>query len=172
LDDNRAVVDNDPYQPPTAELRAPAQLGPEGEALASRESRLGAAIIDSIIIMVLVVPVQWAMGMFENPVDSSLLKTLSLGGGGFVLTVLIQGYFLATRAQSLGKMAVKIKIVTLDGKNADLTRILFLRILPVMVVSVIPVVGSALSLVDALFIFREDQRCVHDHIAGTRVVNV
>jgi hypothetical protein len=33
-------------------------------------------------------------------------------------------------------------------------------------------VGTFLVLVDVLFIFRKDRRCVHDHIAGTRVVNL
>jgi uncharacterized RDD family membrane protein YckC len=170
IDHNRGVVDNDPYQPPATELRAPAHFGPEGEVLASRESRLGASIIDSIIIMAIVLPMQWKMGMFENPEANTALTTVAWGGGGFVLTLLIQGYFLATRAQSIGKMALNIKIVTLDGKNANLQRILLLRMLPVTLVTVIPMVGSVLSLVNTLFIFREDQRCIHDHIAGTRVV--
>jgi uncharacterized RDD family membrane protein YckC len=31
-------------------------------------------------------------------------------------------------------------------------------------------IGWIFALVDALFIFREDRRCLHDFIAGTRVV--
>lgn len=172
LDDNRAVADNDPYQPPATELRAPVHFGPEGEALASRQSRLAAAIVDSIIIMAIVLPLQWQMGLFKNPEANTALTTVAWGGAGFLITLLIQGYFLATRAQSIGKMALKIKIVTLDGENASLQRILFLRSLPVTVVAVIPVIGSVLSIVNSLFIFRDDHRCVHDHIAGTRVVKV
>ena len=165
------MVENDPYQPPATELRAPAQLGPEGEALASRESRLGAAIIDSVIIMAIMMPSLWMMGMYDDPAGgSSMALTATAAGGGFLLTLLIQGYFLATRAQTIGKMALKIKIVTLDGKNADLGRILLLRMLPISLVSMIPMIGSVVGMVDTLFIFRADQRCVHDHIAGTRVV--
>jgi len=170
LEHNRRVADNDPYQPPVAELRTPVQLGPDGEALASRESRLGAAILDSVIIGAIVLPMQWATGMFDNPEANSLMTTLAWSGAGMILYLLIQGYFLATRAQSLGKMALNIKIVTLDGRNADLQRILLLRVLPVTLVSMIPIVGGLFGLADSLFIFRADQRCIHDHIAGTRVV--
>ena len=164
------MADNDPYQPPAAELRAPVELGPQGEVLASRESRLGASIIDTIIMVIVVVPLQWSMGMYEDPENNSLLTTLAFGGVAFVLYLAIQGYFLATRAQSIGKIALNIKIVTLDGKNADFQRIVLLRFLPISLASMIPVVGSVVGMVDTLFIFRADQRCVHDHIAGTRVV--
>jgi hypothetical protein len=34
----------------------------------------------------------------------------------------------------------------------------------------IPLAGNAFSLIDALFIFRQDRRCIHDMIASTRVV--
>jgi uncharacterized RDD family membrane protein YckC len=171
LGDTRVVVDNDPYQPPAAELQTPAQLGPQGEVLATRESRLGASIIDSLIIMAIMLPTLFMTGMYDNPAGgSSLGLTAAASGGGFVLTVVIQGYFLATRAQTIGKMALNIKIVMLDGTNASLGRILLFRVLPISLASIIPMIGSVVGLVDTLFIFREDQRCVHDHIAGTRVV--
>jgi uncharacterized RDD family membrane protein YckC len=38
------------------------------------------------------------------------------------------------------------------------------------IIGAIPYLGGIYGLVDALFIFRDDRRCVHDHIAGTRVV--
>jgi uncharacterized RDD family membrane protein YckC len=44
------------------------------------------------------------------------------------------------------------------------------RYLPISVVSVIPVVGPLLTLIDILFIFRSDRRCVHDLIADTQVL--
>ena len=37
-------------------------------------------------------------------------------------------------------------------------------------ITAIPVAGGIFALADLLFIFREDRRCLHDHIAGTRVV--
>jgi hypothetical protein len=40
------------------------------------------------------------------------------------------------------------------------------------VVAMIPVVGGLISLVDIVLIFRRDRRCLHDHIAGTRVLAV
>jgi hypothetical protein len=36
----------------------------------------------------------------------------------------------------------------------------------------IPFVGNFVGLVDALMIFGEDHRCLHDRIAGTRVISV
>ena len=74
--------------------------------------------------------------------------------------------------EKLGKMATKIQIVGIqDDRIIPLGRLVGLRIIPVWVVSVIPVIGSFIPLVDALFIFRKDRRCVHDLIAGTHVID-
>jgi uncharacterized RDD family membrane protein YckC len=127
-------------------------------------------MIDGLVVMAVMLPTLWTIGFYENPASNSMAMNFAALGGGFVVTLLIQGYFLATRAQSLGKMALKIKIVTLDGKNAGLARILLLRMLPVTLLSGIPVIGGLIGFADSLFIFRADQRCLHDHIAGTRVV--
>jgi uncharacterized RDD family membrane protein YckC len=39
-------------------------------------------------------------------------------------------------------------------------------------VGVLPFVGPLLSIVNVLLIFRDDRRCGHDLIAGTRVVKL
>jgi len=36
----------------------------------------------------------------------------------------------------------------------------------------LPLVGKASRLIDTIFIFRENRRCLHDLIAGTRVVKI
>ena len=36
----------------------------------------------------------------------------------------------------------------------------------------IPVIGSFLGLLDVLFIFRQDRRCLHDMVAGTEVISL
>jgi hypothetical protein len=36
----------------------------------------------------------------------------------------------------------------------------------------IPFIGNFVNLADALFIFGEEHRCLHDHIAGTKVISV
>ena len=46
-----------------------------------------------------------------------------------------------------------------------------LRYLPTAVVTQIPLIGSILGITDILFIFGQERRCVHDLIAGTKVID-
>jgi uncharacterized RDD family membrane protein YckC len=47
-----------------------------------------------------------------------------------------------------------------------------LRIIVNGIPGALPCIGPFYSLADILCIFREDRRCLHDHIAGTKVVQV
>ncbi len=90
--------------------------------------------------------------------------------GFFLLFALAiyQIYLLATRGQTIGEQAMKIKIVKADdGENGGFVKNVLLREFLNALIGFIPFY----SLVDILFIFRGDQRCIHDLIAGTRVVS-
>ncbi|MNT88741.1 RDD family protein [compost metagenome] len=52
----------------------------------------------------------------------------------------------------------------------ELGNLLLKRYLVWWLLAYIPVVGMLVVLVDYLFIFRADRRCLHDLAAGTRVV--
>ena len=45
-----------------------------------------------------------------------------------------------------------------------------LRLVPIHLISQVPFAGGFVGLADSLFIFRQDKRCIHDLIAGTKVV--
>lgn len=80
---------------------------------------------------------------------------------------------LAIRGQTFGKMIMKTKIVTLDGHKPSLLRLLLLRYIPFWTSDwFLDNWSSAISLVNVLFIFRLDHRCLHDHLAGTKVVKI
>lgn len=164
-----------PYQPPTSlEPMADSQRAHDGSA--SRMSRFWAAMIDGVLAIIIFVPLQYFAGVFRDfpkisapPFPQSLLW----GVAGFVITLVLHGTFLARSAQTIGKKALGIQIVNAsDGKPAAFGTIVLRRLLPVTAVAQIPYVGSVVAIVNVLFIFRKDRRCVHDHIAGTRVVNL
>ncbi|HSX59453.1 MAG TPA: RDD family protein [Tahibacter sp.] len=147
--------------------------------LASRWVRLGAALLDGLIMMVVILPIQWfggflpaAMNAAQNgyslPFGTLLLWSLI----GLVVFVAIQGWPLHQSGQTWGKRAVSIRITDLDGNKPPLLRLLGLRYLPMQAASLVPVVGPLVGFINPLFIFRQDRRCLHDLIAGTRVVNV
>ena len=70
--------------------------------------------------------------------------------------------------QTLGKHVLGIRIVKRDtGENGGFVRNVLLRFIFNRLLGIIPLYG----LVDILFIFRGDRRCIHDMIAGTQVVN-
>lgn len=167
-----------PYQAPEAPLAPPPMAMDGSHVLAGRGERLAAALIDGVIALVLMVPIFVFTGYFSVVMDAArsggqvpFLTTLGYGAAGFVLFVALQAYPLAKTGQTWGKKVMSIRIVDMDGAQPPLWRLIALRYLPTQAISVVPVLGSIYGLVNVLFIFRQDKRCLHDLIAGTQVVN-
>ncbi|KRA50947.1 hypothetical protein ASD77_15010 [Pseudoxanthomonas sp. Root65] len=147
--------------------------------MAGRWSRLAAALIDSAISMTVMFPLMYVSGVWDEALKAGrsgafgfmpLGTTLLWAVIGLALFVLIQGYPLHTKGQTWGKKALSIKVVDMQGGKPSFTTLLFKRYVPTGVIANIPCVGTLYVLVDSLMIFRQDQRCLHDLIAGTRVV--
>jgi hypothetical protein len=83
---------------------------------------------------------------------------------------MLNSFFLLSSAQTIGKKALSIQVVNVsDGEPASFLRLVSWRFLPMVLVSQVPYVGY-LAFIDPAFIFRGDRRCLHDHMARTRVV--
>lgn len=89
--------------------------------------------------------------------------------GGLVVGAAVQVLMQLKYGQSVGKRLFKLRVVRVDGGPVDIWRLVLLR-------NVVPHVASQLcrliGLVDAAFIFGAEQRCLHDLIADTIVVDV
>ena len=166
-----STSDENRFAPPLAHVEDVAQ-GPG--VLAGRWIRLGATVIDAVVaglafgVIALVSP----FNVFQTPASSSgvwmmMLQNLVIG---FILFLLIHGYLIATRGQTVGKALLKIRIVRSDGSPASFGRIVGPRYLTTSVLASIPVVGTIYGLLDVLLIFRASRRCLHDNIADTIVV--
>lgn len=169
------MQDQNPYRSPDATV---AEFS-SGDELAGRGARLGAAIIDGIIMLVILMPLMFVGGYWQAameagqaggqvPFGTTLLWMLI----GFVVFAVVQAFPLNATGQTWGKKLLKIKIVDLAGNKPPLGRLLGLRYLPPQVLGVIPFIGWLIQVVNVLLIFRSDRRCGHDLIAGTRVVHV
>ena len=143
--------------------------------LASRMSRFWAVLIDSFIA----IGTSFALLYF---IDFDIIPTSSEGFSpmnsvllllyGWGMFLLCHGYLLYKNGQTIGKWVFDISIVKLDDSKIEFTPLLLKRYLPISLVSNIPVVGVIVTLADGLFIFRKDRRCIHDLIAGTKVVQL
>ncbi len=93
----------------------------------------------------------------------------SLSLSGIVLIYWsVQAVFLTKDGQTIGKKVTKIRIVNENtGENGGFVPNVLLRAIVNALLSLIPFY----ALIDILFIFRKDRRCIHDFIAGTVVVN-
>lgn len=161
----------DPYKTPTARLVNPQQE----TVLAGRGERFGAAMIDGIIGLIVALPFLYQMGLLDYISKGlSVPYTLTLYASvfGFIMFLLIHGYFLKQNGQTVGKKLVGIRISDLQEGVPALGRVVGLRYLPIALAGLIPFVGQVLTLIDVLFIFRQDRRCVHDLLAGTKVVKL
>jgi uncharacterized RDD family membrane protein YckC len=57
-----------------------------------------------------------------------------------------------------------------DGGDPSFLRAVVLRNIVRHVLSAVPILGSLFALGDILAIFGQERRCLHDMIAGTKVV--
>jgi len=174
----------DPYQTPPSALdeTAASSLGREPlaglGAPASRLSRLIASIIDgialSLIFVVLALVHAVAIGSFDwfleediNFLEDSILTVIA----GLIF-VRLNTRLIVRKGQTIGKKLLAIQVVGVEDNlplpfwDFVLRRYSILLLLPA-----IPVVGVFLSMGETLFIFRADRRCLHDLVAGTKVVN-
>ncbi len=162
------------YETPKADLKL--EDVTEDGGLALKKTRLFAALIDGTIGLALGVPFMFFIGPYlgyeQFGQQPGLTYLIAATVFGLVAFLLIHGYYLHKSGQTVGKKLLKIKIVSTDNKKVSLIKLFGLRYLPITLSSVVPIIGSFLPTIDALFIFRKDRRCVHDFIAGTKVVNV
>ena len=149
---------------------------------AGRFTRFAAALADGLILMAVILPFQLSTGYFVRlrsqsvgVVEQILVSLLGLG-----VMLLLNGYLLATRGQTIGKLLTKIQIV--DAQSGTLLPFLkvyvyrYLWALPLtFLVILIPgtiddQVLNIVLLLGILLIFGSERRCLHDYIAGSRVV--
>ena len=141
--------------------------------LASRWARLGAVIINMILLYAILFAsgfIQLQVALMNGSIDQDPSRVLNyimmMCLSSFILFC-VQSYFLTTRGQSIGKMIFKIRVANVKtGESRGFVQNVLLRELLNGFLGFIPFYG----LVDPLFIFRADKRCVHDLIAGTVVV--
>ncbi len=106
-----------------------------------------------------------------SPSDDQAILLLAIAGP--VAFLLLNGLLLAIRGQTVGKLLFRTRIVRSDGERAGFIRIYGVRYLLMQMIYVIPVAGGIFALIDALLIFAgNEQRCLHDRIAGTYVVDL
>ncbi|VAW99728.1 hypothetical protein MNBD_GAMMA22-2904 [hydrothermal vent metagenome] len=168
------MSEQNPYQPPTTEVGNGEALSSTGPELASPWIRLLAAIIDMLILMIFVLPLQFMMGVYdgfpEKMQQPDLQTTLLTAGVAILFYIAINAFTLHRNAQTIGKLICKIKIVRVDFSKATFSRIIFRRYLPITFVSQVPIGGAIISLIDVLMIFRKTRQCLHDNIAETVVI--
>jgi len=171
-----------PYAPPTTQNLSPTSF--EGNApLATLGQRFAAALIDGLLFLTVYIPLILGIGldaisqMPENPdqvENLSLTPNWGLVGLAVVMLlglVVVNIVMLAKRGQTIGKRLMAIRIVDVERDvNPGWVRTIILRGVVNGLISGVPVLGVLYTIVDILFIFGQERRCIHDLIATTRVV--
>lgn len=158
--------------------------------LADRGTRLGAFILDGLVInLMVVVPLCVGMGVqrlaaighddsygpltFYAIVAGAFLTTGPAGLTalvGLVVYTAVSVYFVKKNGQSIGKKVLGIKVVRTDGSPVSLGRIICLRNMVTGVLNLIPFIGPPYGLINILMILGKRRRCAHDRIADTIVI--
>jgi uncharacterized RDD family membrane protein YckC len=185
----------DPYAPPGSDLDAGQAAGAQGAELAGRATRLGAVVLDLLLISIPLLPLmgvaayvgyhaqalaealaragQRGPGLLPRGEEALLVEmapAVTLGLLFFLAIVIYQWVLISRTGQSLGKKWTGIRIERLDGFAISFATGVLLRNWVPKLIGGVPTLGAVFQIVDCLFIFRDDRRCIHDHMAGTRVV--
>lgn len=156
--------------------------------LAGIGARTAAAVVNAFIYFLSLVPGSMMMsrrlverfpeiqrGSFP-PLDELDLTDFSEGlwwmRAALLAAILVQAVLLTVRGQNLGMILTGVRVVRAnDGLPAGFVHGVLLRFaLPVSLVLVLPPFGFLFLLADYCFIFSEGRRCLHDRIAGTKVI--
>ena len=168
----QTTQDANPYAPPTAAVRDVAGETAGGHVLAERSTRFFAALIDVVLLVLVMVLIGFVtpFKLFDPSTTGFLAAVAVPYVVGMLVFLAVHGFLLATQGQTVGKKLLGIRIVRSDGSRGTLGRVFGLRYALNGLIASVPVVGTIYGLVDALMIFRDSRRCLHDQIADTIVV--
>ena len=183
------------YTAPSSAERGQGASG-RSQYLASRWKRFWGYMIDQSLLVVpsgaigllsagsmtsndLQTPHQWFIRWSETP-WAVLASLIVIAVGAVQISLLV------TRGQTVGKYALGTQIVTMDYRHPSWWRLVLVRPLIMLVGGIRPqiqwtdadwgtflrLVFAGLSLMNALFVFESDRRALHDHLAGTQVVDL
>ncbi|WP_395732196.1 RDD family protein [Prosthecobacter sp.] len=165
-----------PYAPPQSDI-LPASNPDEIQQLASPWRRLGASILDSLILMVIALPIMYFSGYFSRIMEQAG-KPSYLTMEQLVWAVVGLGIMLAInwnhlgRGQTIGKGIMNLRIVRKTGMPAERSHIILKRILPLQLIAQVPFLGGLFLFVDTVCIFRSKHNTLHDDIADTKVIDL
>lgn len=149
--------------------------------LATRVERLLGALIDGGVVLVpsglVYVILAIVLGLFGLDSTTFLGRTiLNIVASvcGMALFLAINFRFLKT-GQTIGKLVIGTRIVAEDGSLIPIDQLIVKRYLTIwgasVVLSIIPYIGI-IMIVDPLMIFRENHKCLHDELAGSKVISL
>jgi len=145
--------------------------------LASRWKRLWGVLLDSAIMLVIAVPFWIYFGLFKQLFyyrePLTLGQTIGWALFGIVLFLIVNGWLLLNRGQTLGKRIVGTRIVRENtGQRLSFGAVYGMRYLLPGVLYQIPILNFIFAFADPLFIFGKRKRCIHDWFAGSIVIDV
>lgn len=161
---------NKVYETPDSVLQ---DSGAEERVLASRWARLGGSIIDSLVLMIAFIPVALYLGVFDEAnlgKEPGFLQSLMMSVSMIVFFFIVNTKFLMSDGQTIGKKIVGTRIVPMDDSELSFTRHILARYAVFFLPGQIPVIGQLFSIVNVLFVFRSDKRCIHDLVGNTQVI--
>ena len=160
---------HNPYAAPQAATGA-AFTGPrESHVLASRGARLAASLVDGLAALAAAIPLVFGIALADSSSGSGATTGLAIVGilafGAFAI---YQIRLLIGEGQTIGKKLMNIRIVDYhDGTVPSVSQVFLRRYVLNGVLGNIPFY----SFVDILMIFGAEKRCIHDYLAGTKVVD-
>ncbi|WP_437764925.1 RDD family protein [Sorangium sp. So ce281] len=175
-----------PYAPPTASADIRAAGDAEvTEQLANRSTRFASAMVDGGLALIATLPalVEAVTGdLLQQAKQGKEISPYWMFGtspaqivstAAWISLMAVQAYLICTSGQSIGKRLTGIQIVKKNGSLPGFVDGVLLRTWLVGLLGYAPGLGQLAGLVaiiDAVFIFRGDRRCLHDMIAGTKVI--
>ena len=176
---NPSPFANDPFNPYAAPETSgfATENSANGPPLATLGQRFGGAFIDGLLMLPLIAVVLYltASSAVAAPGGAApevpFMMTLMTVPISIAWFLILHGYLLATKGQTIGKMAVGTQIVDAQtGALVPLLPLFLKRNVSMQALAMIPFVGNVIALIDALMIFRASRKCLHDDIAGTKVI--
>ncbi len=140
---------------------------------ASLGARFGGSMADGLVAIIplgIALAIAYASNLMRP--ENTLIVTSFVMLAGLALTGAIQLVVMLMDPwrRSIGKRLAGTRVARPDGSVPEMWRIIVLRNLVLTLAGFIPYVGNFVGFADAVAIFGNDRKCLHDYIADTIVV--